>query len=94
MFNAAATPENENHGLFVDHLRRALDTPVALVVDTSHYRRRLGAQAGAQARLQERCDAWQAFGAQRGLAVACVDLAAPDLAAAERDLAAPLGQSA
>jgi hypothetical protein len=94
VFNAAATPENENHGLFVDNLRAALDTPVALVVDTSHYRRRLGSQAGAQARLQERCEAWQAFGAQRALAVACVDLATPDLRAAERDLTATLGQTA
>ncbi len=88
LFNAAATPENENHGLFVDTLRRALDTPVALLVDSSHYRRRLGSQAGAQQRLQERCDAWRAFGAQRGVAVACVDLSAPDLVSAERELVA------
>src|SRR5262245_28747941 len=47
VFNASATPENENHGAFVDVLREALDMPVGLIVDTAPYRQRLGSQAGS-----------------------------------------------
>jgi hypothetical protein len=91
VFNAAATPESENHGRFLDTLRAAIDSPLAVVIDTAAYRRRLGAQAGAEARLNERCSAWRTFVESHGLTVACVDLATPDIAAAERDLAAALG---
>jgi hypothetical protein len=90
VFNAAATPENENHGLFLDTLKAALDTPLAVVVDTSPYQRRLGAQPGAKERLNERCQSWTRFAAQRGLAVACIDFTAPELGRAETDLAAAL----
>jgi hypothetical protein len=91
VFNAAATPESENHGRFLDSLRGAIDSPLAVVIDTAAYRRRLGAQAGAETRLGERCSAWRTFVESHGLTAACVDLAAPDIAAAERDLAAALG---
>jgi hypothetical protein len=91
VFNAAATPEAENHGRFLDNLRAALETPLAVVIDTTAYRRRLGVQAGAEARLGERCNAWRTFADSRGLPAACVDLATPDVAAAERDLAPALG---
>jgi len=91
VFNAAATPESENHGRFLDTLRAAIDSPLAVVIDTAAYRRRLGAQAGAEARLGERCSAWRTFVESHGLPAACVDLATPDIAAAERDLAAALG---
>ena len=93
VFNAAAIPENENHGLFVDTLRRALDTPLVLLVDTGPYRARLGGD-GAGARLDERLEAWRGFATQRRVAVCFVDLAAPDLAQAERDLAPALEAAA
>src|SRR4030095_10104551 len=96
VFNASATPENENHGLFVDNLRDALDMPVALIADTAPYRQRLGKQAGAEARLRERSDAWRAFGVQRGVAVACIELNEParsDLVAAGRDLGHLVGSA-
>lgn len=91
LFTATATPENENHGLFLDTLRAAVETPLAVVVDTGPYRQRLGAPPGAIARIDERCRAWQAFANHRGLPVACIDLGAPDLARAEADLAGALG---
>jgi hypothetical protein len=90
IFNAAATPENENHGLFLDTLKSALDTPLAVVVDSAPFRRRLGGQSGANERVDERCHAWQGFAAQRGLPVACIDFTAPELGRAETDLAAAL----
>ena len=94
VLNASATPENENHGRFLDTLRAAIGSPVAVVVDSAPYRERLGAQAGADERLRQRCEAWKTFAAQRALAATCVDLASPDLAAAERDLSAALGKPA
>ena len=91
VFNAAATPEPENHGRFLDTLKAAIESPFAVVIDTATYRQRLGAQAGAAARLGERCNAWRAFVESHGLPSACVDLATPDIATAERDLAPALG---
>lgn len=94
VFNAAAIPENENHGLFVDTLRGALDTPLALIVDTGPYHARLGTDAAAGVRLTERLDAWRGFATQRQLPVSFVDLAAPDTTQAERDLTPALEASA
>jgi hypothetical protein len=96
LFSLAATPEAENHGEFLDVLARGLAPPsaassagaaaLAVLVDEGPYRRRLGTAAGsgAAARLEERRQAWQAFAATRGLALACIDLAAPDLDGLER----------
>jgi hypothetical protein len=92
VFNAAATPENENQGRFLDTLRAALDTPLAVVVDSGPYARRLG--AAGTTRLAERLDAWRAFCAGRGLACATTDLAAPDLPAVERALSGAGGSDA
>ncbi len=90
LFNAASTPESENHGRFLDRLRAAAGVPLAVVVDTAPYRRRIGTQSE---RLAERCRAWETFVASRGVPMACVDLDAPDLPAAERALAPALGSS-
>jgi hypothetical protein len=86
LFSLAATPEQENHGAFLDVLRPRLAAPHLLLVDDGPYRRRLGAQAGSDARLQERRDAWRAFARSRGWTAVFADLAAPDLAALEREL--------
>jgi len=91
VFSAASAPEQENHGKFLDTLREATAAQVAVVVDTGPYRQRLGTQAGAAERTEERCQAWRAFAKNRNLAVACIDLTAPDLARAESDLASALG---
>lgn len=94
LFNLAATPEQENHGAFLDALRAGLPPPHAMLVDDGAYRRRLGAQAGSDARLTQRREAWQAFASSRGWPIAIADLSAPDLAQIERELGAVLGQSA
>ncbi len=94
LFNLSATPEQENHGAFLDALRAGLPPPHAMLVDEGAYRRRLGAQPGSDERLAQRRDAWRAFAHSRGWPIAIADLAAPDLAQIERDLGAVLGQTA
>ena len=75
VFSASATPEEENHGRFLDTLRESIDTPIAIVLDTGAYGRRLG--LGTEERLRERSAAWRAFAAERGVPFADVDLAHP-----------------
>jgi len=94
LFNLASTPETENHGAFLDALRAQSTAALAVVVDESPYRRRLGTLEQAQARLAERRQAWSGLAATRGLRTVFADLEAPDLAAAERDLEACLSQGA
>jgi len=76
LFDLAATPEAEHHGLFLQSLARA-GVPVLVVVDEAAFRARFG---GLPDRLAERRAAWQRLA---GHAV-FVDLSQPDLAAAER----------
>jgi hypothetical protein len=90
LFSLAATPENENHGQFIDRLRAALASRLAVIVDEAGYRLRLGSQAGAAERLAERRSTWLSFCTARNVAAACVDLSAPDLSGIERELGAAL----
>ena len=92
VFSASATPEQENHGRFLDTLRESIDTPIAIVLDTGAYGRRLG--LGTEERLRERSAAWRAFAAERGVPLADVDLATPDLRHIERSLEPALGAAA
>jgi hypothetical protein len=85
LFAATATPEAENHGAFVERLARAA-APVVALVDEADFRQRFGDSV----RLEERRRLWRtALGAARVPAV-FVDLAHPDLAAAEAALRAAL----
>lgn len=86
VFNLAATPENENHGAFLDRIRAGGPSTIALV-DESAYRQRLGSQAGAEDRIAERRRAWEALVRGRGLEPLFADLSAPDLDAVERRFA-------
>jgi hypothetical protein len=61
LFSLAATPEKENHGAFLDHLVRASTRGIAVLIDESALAERIGAQAGADARLAERIALWQQF---------------------------------
>jgi hypothetical protein len=90
LFSLAATPEQENHGVFLDALRPAMPGARVVLVDEGPYRRRLGAQAGSDVRLDERRNAWRAFAASRDWPIVFVDLAAPDVTRVERDLGALL----
>ena len=86
LFNLASTPEHENHGAFLDRLRDAVGARLVALVDEAPFKRRLGGQPGTRDRLAERREAWSAFAAAHGVAVAFVDLAAPDLVQLERDV--------
>jgi hypothetical protein len=92
LFNLASTPEPENHGAFLAALRRGAGAtvPCIALVDESGFRQRFGAQA---ARLDERRSAWREVAAGQGVEAIFVDLAAPDLAAAERALNAALDRA-
>jgi hypothetical protein len=83
LFALSATPESENHGAFLDALRAAVGR-IAVLVDESGYRRRLGGQAGAEQRIAERRAAWEAFCSARGLAMASLDLTTPEPTAVAR----------
>jgi hypothetical protein len=61
LFNLAATPEAENHGAFIEHLVRASPRGIVVLVDESALAERLGAQAGAKQRIDERIVLWQQF---------------------------------
>jgi hypothetical protein len=95
LFNLAATPETENHGVFLDRLKTRAPGRLAALVDEGPYRSRLGAQAGAASRLAQRRQAWSAFAQTRGLRAVFIDLSLPELTAAQRELDAELsGRSA
>ncbi len=93
LFNLASTPETENHGVFLDNLKGGSHGALAVVVDEAPYRLKLGAQAGAVERLAQRREAWTGLAATRDLRAVFVDLAAPDLAAAARELDEPLANA-
>ncbi|MBI5718916.1 MAG: DUF2868 domain-containing protein [Burkholderiales bacterium] len=79
-FDLAATPEPQAQGRFAAQIVAQAAGPLALLVDESGYRQRLGA---ASPRLAERRQAWQALADEAGVGLACVDLlAAADDAAA------------
>jgi hypothetical protein len=90
LFNLASTPESEHHGVLLDRLQARGNPGIAILVDESAYRARLGAQTTTEQRLQERREAWAAFASARQLTLTCVDLQAGDASAFEPALA---GQS-
>lgn len=74
LFNLSATPERENHGEFLDQLARITGGKLALWVDESAYRERVGSQAGGAARVNERAALWRQFGEWHQLPVTLVNL--------------------
>ena len=87
LFNLAATPEPEAHGAFLDVLARGTGTghPLIALIDESGF---LARWPDDDSRIAARREAWRDFVAQHDAPGVFVDLAAPDLAAAEADLAA------
>lgn len=76
LFNLAATPEEENHGVALAGVRDWLErvragAQLLVVVDAGPYAARMG---GADRRLAERREVWRAFVAARGLDACFVDL--------------------
>ncbi len=86
LFALTATPEAENHGVFVDALCAAAGSArVVALVDEAAFRVQFGA---ASPRLEERRTAWRAFAAGRRTPVVFADLDRPDEAARAALLAA------
>jgi hypothetical protein len=75
LFTLSATPEQENHGAFLDQLGRESAGAAIALVDESAYLERLGAQAGARG--DERASLWRQFCAQHQTPVAIVNLRDP-----------------
>ncbi|SDH65709.1 Protein of unknown function [Duganella sp. OV458] len=72
LFNLSATPEQENHGAFLDALSKALPRGVTVLLDESAYLERMGAE-----RLAERVALWQEFCRFHHATATVVNLQAP-----------------
>lgn len=93
LFSLAATPERENQSAFLAALRARVGTGGALaaVVDETGFARRFAHQPE---RVEERRAAWRAALADLGVEPVFIDLADPDLKAAEAALNAVLDRAA
>ncbi len=97
LLSLTATPERENHGMFIAALavRKPPSTPLAVLVDESAFRQRFDEPGGSgAARLGERRAAWQRMLAENGREAVFVDLENHDLAEAERALRAAIDRAA
>ncbi|MYN43378.1 DUF2868 domain-containing protein [Duganella sp. FT109W] len=72
LFNLSATPEQENHGAFLDALAKAVPRGVTVLLDESSYLERMGSE-----RLAERVALWQEFCRFHGTPATIVNLQAP-----------------
>ncbi|MBV7539439.1 DUF2868 domain-containing protein [Duganella sp. sic0402] len=72
LFNLSATPEQENHGAFLDVLSKATPRGLTVLLDESAYLERMGAE-----RLAERVALWQEFCRFHGVSASVVNLQAP-----------------
>ncbi|MDP2242151.1 MAG: DUF2868 domain-containing protein [Burkholderiales bacterium] len=95
LFSLTATPEQENHGAFIDTLaaRVPQSVPFAVLIDESAFRQRFG-EPGGTVRLQERRATWQRMLTGNRLEPVFVDLEHHDFTFAERALRAALAQAA
>lgn len=76
LFNLSATPEKENHGAFIDYLRRHTPRGIVVLVDESGLAERSGGQSGA-ARIAERAALWRQFCSFHGADARMVNLLDP-----------------
>jgi hypothetical protein len=92
LFNLAATPEVETHGVFLAAMaaQATAGEPLLVVVDEAGFRARMGDDP---ARLEARRALWRRLCDDHQCAALFVDLSAPDFAAAERALDAALAQA-
>ncbi|MES2316822.1 MAG: DUF2868 domain-containing protein [Pseudomonadota bacterium] len=74
LFNLAATPEKENHGVFLDHLVRMSKRGVAVLIDESSLLER-----NDPARVAERIGLWQQFCGFHKVPATVVNLLNPQL---------------
>jgi hypothetical protein len=78
LFNLSATPEKENHGAFLESLKRRVPRGLLVLVDESGMLERAVNQAGTEARLAERIALWRQFCTYHGVPVSVVNLLQPD----------------
>ena len=78
LFNLSATPEKENHGAFIDQFTRLKTPDFSVMVDESGYLERLGALAGAAARMGERIALWRQFCELHQVQLSIVNLVRPE----------------
>lgn len=87
LFDLTATPEAEVHGAFLDRLaQHAWSRRLMVILDESSF----SARIMAPDRLSARRLLWTDFCMERSMTPLCINLAAPDLAAAEERLEAML----
>jgi hypothetical protein len=87
LFNLSATPEQENHGEFIDHLARIAGGQLLVLIDESLYLERLGEQPDSQARIGQRTDLWRQFCTAHKVRAVIINLQDPSARAAEIDSA-------
>lgn len=88
LFSLAATPEQENQGALVRGLLAVTRLPPVALLDASAWRIRLAGQAGAEARMAQRRNAWETLLRGAGARTVALDLEAADPAAAAQLLEA------
>ena len=77
LFNLNATPEQENHGAFLDNFVPLGVPGFAVLIDESAYLERMGGQSAGAARMQERIALWRDFCAQHKARLSIVNLLNP-----------------
>jgi hypothetical protein len=78
LFNLSATPEKENHGAFLEALKRQSRQAPLVLVDESGMLERSLQQEGVDARVLERVALWRQFCTYHGVPVSVVNLLQPD----------------
>lgn len=78
LFNLAATPEKENHGAFLETMRRQPSPGMLVLLDESALLERSASQAGGDTRLAERIALWRQFCGHHGIQASVVNLLQPD----------------
>jgi hypothetical protein len=81
VFNLAATPEDENHGVILSTMRDRV-SKLLVVVDESPVVARMGSDASLDERLRERRDLWRRFVSGYGLRACIADLSRGHVGAA------------
>ncbi|WP_036170808.1 DUF2868 domain-containing protein [Massilia sp. 9096] len=87
LFNLSATPEKENHGVFLDAIKRQLPDGLLVLVDKSGMLERSLNPAGDDVRVSERIALWRQFCAYYGVPVSVVNLLQPDKYPLDQDSA-------
>lgn len=86
LFNMTATPEAENHGVFVKRVQESMGRAphVLAVVNESSYRERLAGQPDMESRLTERRAGWESVMREHGVPVIAIDIDRNDVSAAAK----------